>query len=201
MKAATLNMIIILITILTACQRKEPIIPYEEALKICIPDTMMHIMMDGDTSWDLPLNPDCIRGAQLPWFTATTMDGEKIDSVYYEDHVTVINFWFIGCKPCEEEMPGFNEIVKEYAGKPVNFLAISNNSPKHITEFLLEHPFNFKHVAYGEQIYRSNFQARWGYPMTLIVDDRMKIVKVFYRGMMGRDDEIVDAIENELSLL
>ncbi len=112
-----------------------------------------------------------------------------------------MNFWFIHCKPCVAEMPGFNDIVKSYSGKPVNFLAISNNSPEDITEFLQEHPFHFSHVASGEQIYRGNFHEKWGYPMTLIIDDHMKIFSVFDHRMEGQENKIVFAIEAALSLM
>ncbi|MEP6647755.1 MAG: TlpA disulfide reductase family protein [Saprospiraceae bacterium] len=121
-------------------------------------------------------NRNCVIGAQLPEFDGTTMDGKKIDKSYFEGKVSVINFWFEGCMSCEHEMPYFNTLVEKYKVKNVNFLAISLNSPKDITDFLVTHPYNFDHIAYGEPITAGNFKMTWGYPTTLVVDKHLKII-------------------------
>src|SRR5690606_36510175 len=43
--------------------------------------------------------------------------------------IVVVNFWGISCKPCREEIPQLNKLVKNYAGrKDIVFLAISDDS-------------------------------------------------------------------------
>lgn len=204
MKSIKIYFYLAILLIVNSCQTDtHEILAYEEALKRCIPRDVTQPHKDSGGMMTLygVVDADCILGAQLPAFTTATMEGVTIDTAFFENKITVINFWFIRCKPCVAEMPRFNEIVKRYQGKPVNFLSISNSSPDDIMEFLLEHPFNFQHVAYGEQIYRGNFQEKWGYPMTLIVDDNMKIVGVFDRGMAGKEVEILNAIDEALSAL
>ncbi len=195
--------LLLLVCLINCRSEPEELLTYEEAMKRCIPrDVTQHHDDSGGTMTIYGIvDGDCILGAQLPAFSATTMKGNKIDTGYYNNKITVLNFWFINCKPCVAEMPGFNEIVKKYEGKPVNFLSISSNSPDDITEFLMEHPFDFEHVAYGEQIYRTRFQAKWGYPMTLMIDENMKIVQVFDRGMVGEEVEIMNAIDETLHRL
>jgi len=41
------------------------------------------------------VRPDCMEGARLPEFEATTIDGRTITDVELKGQVSVINFWFI----------------------------------------------------------------------------------------------------------
>jgi len=91
--------------------------------------------------------------------------------------------------PCQAEMPAFNQLVEKYKSKPVNFLAIGRNTPEIITDFLLEHPFHFDHIANGDPIIGGAFQTRWGYPLTLIVDKHLKIIKT----ECGMNDQMMEA--------
>ena len=173
----------VFLAIIMSCA-SEPVIDYQTAIKNCSIDTIRYMgAQDSMEFYMLDIND--LIGAQLPDFVATSMDGKIIDKAYFENKVSVINFWFEGCHPCEEEMPGFNKLVERYESKPVTFLAIGRNSPKDITDFVARKPFNFDHIAYGEPIYRDTFQARWGYPLTLVADKDMKIV---YASHGGADD-------------
>lgn len=42
-----------------------------------------------------------------------------------EDTTFIVNFWATWCKPCVEELPDFEKINKEYAGKKVKVLLVS----------------------------------------------------------------------------
>jgi len=162
----------------------EPVIDYQTAIKNCPIDTIRMIGAQ-DTMEYYTLDINGVIGAQLPEFVATTMDGKTIDKAYFDNKVSVINFWFEGCMPCEAEMPGFNKLVEIYASEPVTFLAIGRNSPTDIKDFVARKPFNFDHIAYGEPIIQDTFHARWGYPCTLVADKNMKIV---YASHGGADD-------------
>ena len=178
-----------LLLILIAC-RPEPIIDYAIAFKNCPIDTMTAF---GPIDTMFYYRPDIngLIGAQLPDFVATTLDGKTIDKNYFEDKVSVINFWFEGCHACELEMPVFNKFVDRYKGQDVNFLAIGLNSPKDIKDFLQRSPFNFDHIAYGEPIITDTFKMAWGYPITFVADNEMKIVSIFMG--LGDTTKVSDA--------
>ncbi len=115
-------------------------------------------------------------------FQFTSLENKMTNISLKGSDYTVINFWFEGCHPCEEEMPGFNKLVERYDEKDVNFLAIGLNSPKDIEDFLKRKPFNFDHIAYGEPLIRDTFKSVWGYPLTLVADKQMRIVFVDHGG-------------------
>lgn len=169
-----------LFLLLVAC-RPVPVIDYATAFKNCPIDTITSFG-PNDTMFYYQPDIDGFIGAQLPDFVATSLDGKTIDKNYFADRVSVINFWFEGCHPCEEEMPGFNKLVERYDEKEVNFLAIGRNSPKDIEDFLKRKPFNFDHIAYGEPLIRDTFHSMWGYPLTLVADKQMRIVFIDHGG-------------------
>ena len=52
----------------------------------------------------------------FPSFQAKDLDGNKVDSsIFSQNAVTVVNFWFNGCTPCVEELPAlWNQKMQEY---------------------------------------------------------------------------------------
>ena len=63
-------------------------------------------------------------GTAFPQFEGKDLDGNKVDSsVFAENAVTVVNFWFNECKPCVEElseMNALNDRIKEQDGDEQN---------------------------------------------------------------------------------
>ena len=56
-------------------------------------------------------------------FSGLDFDGNPVDeSLFSENAVTVLNFWFTGCKPCVAELPKLNELndaIKSMGGEVV----------------------------------------------------------------------------------
>jgi len=190
-----LMFLFILMGSIMGCKKEEPI-SYEDALKNCKPDSMSMINFNGDTTKIPFLKSDCVIGAQFPMFIDSTIDGRPVDAEYFMNKINVLNFWFIGCQPCQAEMPGFNALVEKYKGKPVNFMALSRNKPKDIEEFLQEHPFNVDHVGWGELITQDIYHMRWGYPTTMVTDANNKII--FTKSGGADDTTAVQKIQEEL---
>ena len=87
--------------------------------------------------------------------------------------VIVLNFWFIGCKPCVEEIPDLNRIQEKFKDKDVVFLAVTFDSKKKLEEFVKKKPFNFTLVPDSMKIIRQFYVN--SYPTTLLIDKDRKI--------------------------
>jgi len=62
------------------------------------------------------------------------MDYEGLEPHLQKENDTtyVINFWATWCKPCVKEMPAFQKLNREFAGKPFKLLLVSLDFPSQI---------------------------------------------------------------------
>lgn len=115
-----------------------------------------------------------LEGCQAPDFNVKSIDDEVISLKAYPKSVIVMNFWFVGCKPCIEEMPRLNELVDLYAGKEIVFLSFSRDSKEDIeSKFLPRHQFKYKIVAGKLDIIEKHCVQV--YPSHLVLDKSGKV--------------------------
>ncbi|RZL45754.1 MAG: TlpA family protein disulfide reductase, partial [Pedobacter sp.] len=98
----------------------------------------------------------------------TDINGNKYDLKTLSNKIYVLNFWFINCPPCRQEIPELNKLVEKYKeNKDVVFLAISLDEKYDLKQFLKTTPFNYNIVDEGRF-----FQQKHGidsYPTHVIV--------------------------------
>lgn len=98
----------------------------------------------------------------------TDMNGNKYDLKVLTDKIYVLNFWFINCPPCKQEIPELNQLVSKYKeNKDVVFIAIALDDKTQLKEFLKFTPFNYNIVDEGQ--YYSKKYSVDGYPTHVIV--------------------------------
>ena len=150
---------------------------YEEGLQNCDSDrNELNKQIEATGKW-MGLSAECLTGANLPDFTATTMDGKIIDRNYFIGKVTLINFWMKTCKPCISEIPGLSKLKDEFGTEKVNFLAIGRCNEEEAKKFLALHPWNFDQVKNGLPLIEDVFKFGWGYPVMMLVNKQGQIVK------------------------
>jgi peroxiredoxin len=113
---------------------------------------------------------------KLPSFTLTTLDGKILTDKDLEGKVSVINFWFIACEKCRDEMPFFNELKGEFKSQDINFIAITFDDSAKVAHFLKRNDFNFTHLIYARD-YTTKIRIQ-NYPRTFLVDKRLQIKKI-----------------------
>jgi peroxiredoxin len=116
--------------------------------------------------------------AMAPDFSVTSIKGEKLELVALRGKVVVLNFWFIGCQPCAEEMPKLNDLVDKFGKKGVVFIAPTLDDVINLGAFLKEHPFKYYVVPNaGDLILKSyrNGSPQIAFPRHLVIDKDGKI--------------------------
>jgi thiol-disulfide isomerase/thioredoxin len=130
-------------------------------------------------------------------FEFVDLKGNKFTKEELAGKVIVFNFWFVACKPCVMEMPLLNELVEEFKGKNVVFLAPALDEGEQIQKFLEKTPFTYNIVPNAKG-YANGLGVK-GFPTHLIVDGSGVIKNVF----MGYNDkiknEVGDAIKKALA--
>lgn len=185
---------ILLIAFTTIGCKQTKVLTYQEGKDNC-KRLLAETKIKSKEDFDAYVN--CIVGAQIPDFLATTINGKHITKPQLVGKITIINFWFIGCAPCEAEIPGFNAIVEKYGSDNINYVTIGKDDRHDIKEFLQTHPWNFEHIADGGELIDNNFQINSGFPTTFVLDKNAKIIAVFSGGKT--DETAVEEIQRKLN--
>lgn len=129
-------------------------------------------------------------------FKGKDLDGNDVDdSLFAKNKVTVVNFWFSGCKPCVGELSKLNELnetLKEIGGEVVgiNTDTLDNNEAgiKEAKEILKAQGASYKNLTFDSNStvgkYAGNIMA---FPTTVLVDKDGNIVGEPFMG--GIDDQ------------
>lgn len=115
-------------------------------------------------------------GMTVPLRTFLTIDGDSVQIGGKQSKPTLINLWFVGCKGCEEEMPSLNFLQQKYADD-VNFIAMTFDKEKRVTNFLNKKEFNFKHIIEVDDEYIKNIGTS-PYPENIFISKVGEIVYI-----------------------
>jgi thiol-disulfide isomerase/thioredoxin len=109
-------------------------------------------------------------GKPAPLFSVVDVDSVKYDLRELKGKVVVLNFWFIGCAPCQKEMPELNKMVEKYKSKDVVFLAfeVNDNSPAKI-KALANGRFNYTQIPSKRGDVESKYKVKI-YPTSYVID-------------------------------
>jgi thiol-disulfide isomerase/thioredoxin len=133
----------------------------------------------------------------LPLRTLKNKEVQLSDFNPKKEKITVINFWFIECKPCKMEIPDLNKLVEKYKGYDVEFLAIALNKPDQLKDFLKKTDFNYTVLSIEEQ--QTIELGIQGYPTHLILNRQGQVVYKSIGLEPGSIDNLEKAIEGQLN--
>jgi peroxiredoxin len=77
-------------------------------------------------------------------FQAKNLKGETVSLESLKGKIIVINFWFIACAPCLQEIPDLNALVEKFKNNPdVVFLAPTFDEVEKVREFVERKNFQY----------------------------------------------------------
>ena len=92
-------------------------------------------------------------GEKIKPFSATDLNGNKIDLKSLEGKIVVLNFWFINCGPCRMEMPDLNDLVDSFKiNNQIVFISIALDDKASLQNFLKNTSFKYKVIDDGNAI-------------------------------------------------
>ena len=156
-------------------------------------------------------NADSAQTADIfetfPDFEGKDFDGNDVDqTLFAENDVTVLNFWFNGCSACVNEMPGlekFNEKLREKGAEIVGVnvqIAQDEEALEEAKEILSKQGVTYKniYITGGDDAekYVGNI---FSFPTTILVDKSGKIIGSQIVGAIDgekRMQAILDVIDN-----
>lgn len=113
-------------------------------------------------------------GEEIEPFSAHDLNDNKIKLKDLRGKVVVLNFWFIGCPACMQEIPELNKLVDNYKNNSdVVFLAIALDVGYKLKDFLKTTPFNYDIINDGRFI--ANTYKIQLYPTSVILNKEGKV--------------------------
>jgi len=132
-------------------------------------------------------------GKDITPFSVTDLNGKKFSTDELKGKTIVINFWFIGCPPCRNEIPELNKLVDKYSGKDVVFVAFAMDDASKLKTFLGTTEYKYNIIPASDEVIKAyNVSV---FPTNIVVDKGSKIS--FYKVGFGPGsvEELDKAIE------
>lgn len=117
-----------------------------------------------------------LDGLKCPTFTAVDLNGEE-RHFDYKGKFTLVNFWFLNCSPCLEELPTLNKLQAKYKNK-LTIVTLGLDTKDEIQKFIKTHPMDFINIPDAKNICKKVFDMCLGYPKNYLVGPDGKIICV-----------------------
>jgi thiol-disulfide isomerase/thioredoxin len=124
-----------------------------------------------------------------PAFVVTALSGKRYDAAALRGKVVALNFWFIGCTPCKAEMPGLNQLVADFKGQDVIFLAFALDPAADLRDFLKKTVFNYEVIPDAGALAEEQFKI-FAYPTHIIINRAGAVEAVMTGGGENRHEDI-----------
>jgi thiol-disulfide isomerase/thioredoxin len=135
------------------------------------------------------------EGTIIPKFDVPDIDAKWVNTDALKGKVVVLNFWFIGCVGCMDEIPKLSAIADKFKGNDdIVFLAIANNTPQELRSYLRGNRFNYRHLGQGLSLVKL-FEFN-GYPKNIVIGRDGKIV--YWRTTIHAWDKFESVVRSEL---
>jgi uncharacterized protein (TIGR03435 family) len=93
--------------------------------------------------------------------------------------VVVLEFWATWCSPCIPAMDHLNELAQKFKGKPIEFIAITDEDEAVITQYLKKKPFSGS-IALDEKHETFSAYQFAGIPHSVVIDDKGNIAAITF---------------------
>jgi thiol-disulfide isomerase/thioredoxin len=131
---------------------------------------------------DVPLGP--LNMTALPESVLNrplkSIDNSTFRLADFSGKVIVVNLWATWCGPCRREVPDYEKVRKEYAGRDIEFIALTTEDPnvarERVQKFARDFNFGFRIGWADHETARALMNGRNGIPQTLVIGADGRIV-------------------------
>ena len=122
----------------------------------------------------------------------------------FSGKVIVVNVWATWCVPCRREIPDYEKVRKEYAGREVEFIGLTTEDPitarNRVQKFARDFNFKFRLGWVDGDTARTLMNGRNVIPQTLVIDSEGRVF-AHWSGYSAAEsgDRLRAAIERGLS--
>lgn len=133
-----------------------------------------------------------------------SIDNSTFKLADFSGKVIVVNLWATWCGPCRQEVPDYEKVRKEYAGRDIEFIALTTEDPysarERVQKFARDFNFGFRIGWADRETARALMNGRNVIPQTLVIGADGRIVNRWtgYSSRQSRD-RLRQALDHALS--
>ena len=106
---------------------------------------------------------------KAPFFSVTDIYGNAYNLNELKGKVVVMNYWFVACPPCIQEIPELNQMLNSYKNNSdVVFLAFAKDTKTLLGKFLAHSEFEYAIIPNAKEIAKK--YGVYAYPTHVVVD-------------------------------
>jgi thiol-disulfide isomerase/thioredoxin len=117
---------------------------------------------------ELTVLPDALLKHQF-----TGIDKGSFSLADFGSKVVVINIWASWCGPCRREVPEYEKVRKDFAGRGVEFIGLTGEDPRtssdKVRQFVREFNFGFRQAWADRETVVTLMNGRNAIPQTLVI--------------------------------
>ena len=102
------------------------------------------------------------------------VQGDSFRLADFHGKVLVINLWASWCGPCRREIPEYDKVRKEFAGRDVEFIGLTTEDPAEasaqVNQFIRQTQFGFRLGWADRELAKTLMNGRRSIPQTLVID-------------------------------
>jgi thiol-disulfide isomerase/thioredoxin len=125
-----------------------------------------------------------VNGGALPESLMTrqlqALDKGSFRLADFTGKVIVINIWATWCGPCRREIPDYEKVRKEFAGREVEFVALTTEDPitthDRVQKFARDYNFGFRIGWADRDTARALMNGRNAIPQTIVIGSNGTII-------------------------
>jgi thiol-disulfide isomerase/thioredoxin len=134
-------------------------------------------------------------GQQAFPFQLAMLDGSRFRLGAHKGHVVVLDFWASWCGPCMQSMPLVDEVVRRFADRKVELVAVNmEEQPEQVKTMLQRHQLKVPVVFDADGTVAAKY-AVTAIPQTVVIDRDGKIARLFVGGGKKTAEALRKALE------
>jgi len=110
----------------------------------------------------------------------------------YRGKAVLLTYWFPGCGPCRGEFPHFENVVKKFKGKDLEYLGINIVSKQndYVVPFMKGSGYSFTPLEEVEGRAKGNLDNRNAAPMNFLIDKEGRLIFSNFRTDGDNEDDL-----------
>ena len=135
-------------------------------------------------------------GQAAALFQLDLLDGAKFKLADHKDRIVVLDFWATWCGPCMQTMPLVDEVIRDFVGREVDFVAVNmEEQPEQVKSIMERHKFKMS-VALDRDGAVAGKYAVTAIPQTVVIGRDGKVARLFVGGGKATADSLRKACKN-----